>query len=460
MNTTDKKHKLLIISYHYPPAGGVGLPGAQRAVKFINYLDGFEIAVLTLQPEKYPNYIRQDFNRSLPIAGERIYRTSHIDIFRFFLGIRARLFKKNTPADSPLCESSNPPPFPGISKGSQEPSKFQKLKDLVHDLCYFPDPASPWIPKAVMKGLKIIKKDRPDIIFATGMPWSSLIIASLLHKLSGIPYVCDFRDPWTGNPYNASKGKMLDRWNTALEKFVVKNAAIICANTEPLRDQFYRRYPEIPPEKIQVLSNGYDPEDFKHISKPPDLPSEYLHLVHAGLLYGGRSPLPILTAIRELTTGREASGTKVKFTQIGTMLPAIQSLVAEYDQYGFFKDLGQTPYSQCLQHLATADILIIIQQGTETQVPSKLYDYLCLGRPILTITTRGGALWSLIEKYSFGDLFEPDDIEGLKEKIRAYSADKLYAGQLTADYRRRDEFNIKNITDKLSTIMTAVIRGD
>ena len=78
---------------------------------------------------------------------------------------------------------------------------------------------------------------------------------------------------------------------------------------------------------------------------------------------------------------------------------------------GVVKLLEQLPFNDCLTKLSEADILVIIQPGTKTQVLSKLYDYLCINRRILTITPTDGALGVMIREEKFGDLFAPEETE-------------------------------------------------
>lgn len=445
------KINLLLISYYYPPAGGVGLPGTQRAVKFVKYLESVNVSVLTLNPDSYPDFIAKDFHKPLPISREKIHTTQQTDIFKFVLGLRSRFRDKGQKLRHPAPSAAQAPlPAPVSFDAGKRRSLFQSLKDSFYDWCYFPDPASPWIFNAVARGMKIVKAEKTDVIFASGMPWSALIIAYLLHKFTGIPYICDFRDPWIGNPYHKSKGKIIDGFSGFLEARIVLNSTLLTANTEQLRLAFQQRYPSLGPDRIVVLSNGFDPEDFKLADLSAATPShEALKVVHAGFLYGARSPSPLLKAMGLLQEPGTAKET-VSFIQIGSMEPEIHAMLQPHLESGAAQNLGQVPYGECLSNLATADLLVIIQQGTDTQVPSKLYDYLCLNRPILTITSRNGALWTLVEQNNFGFIFEPHDVEGIAACLRACCLEKRREGRLTAEYPARQEFDVRGITAKLA----------
>jgi len=461
---SPENRKLLIASYYYPPAGGIGLPGCMRVVKFVKYLEGWDVDVLTVQPEKYPSFFKMDNNIELPIGSENVYRTSITDLFQGIIGMRD--FAKNILAGKSSGGSksedikSNGMPnstLPGVENRGIP----GKIKDFIHDACYFPDFASPWIPDALRSGLKIIRRNRPDIIFATGMPWSALIVANMLHRFTGVPYVCDFRDPWVGNPFHKSKGRFFDGMSKYFESTVVRKSALVTANTVPLKDQIAGRYPDLPIDRIMVLPNGYDPDDFEHlrVNGEDGHSKGELRLVHAGFLYGERNPIPILDAIKRNHETYRYGENAVQFVQIGSMEKNIEAIMSGYVESGYAKCLGQLPYRSCIETISRADVLIIIQQSTDTQIPSKIYEYISLDKPIITVTKAGGALWNLIERYEFGYLFEPEDVAAIGEKIHQLYDRKKAEGELKERYPRRADFDIRKICGKLSDSMVEICRA-
>jgi glycosyltransferase involved in cell wall biosynthesis len=455
--------KLLIVSYYYPPAGGIGLPGCMRVVKFVKYLQGWDVRVLTVRPERYPEFFRMDNRLPLPIKEEKIVRTSITDPFQGILRLRAvakGAWRSKEPAPPDPGSARGPEMSDAEARGGRERGAFGRLKDFVHDACYFPDFASPWIPDAVLSGVGTARKEKPDIIFATGMPWSALIVANLLHRLTGIPYVCDFRDPWIGNPFHQSKGRVFDRMHRHFEQSVVRRSALVTANTAPLRHRIASRYADVPEDRIMVLPNGYDPEDFPAVSSPEGTAeaAEGLTLVHAGFLYGERDPAPILEAIRQNRERYGHPGDPARFTQIGSVEKSIEERMRSHVEEGNAACLGQLPYRDCIEKLRAADVLVIIQQSTDTQIPSKIYEYVSLGKPILTITKSGGALWNLVRQYGFGDLFEPDETAKIGEKIHEYGMRKKREGTLKETYPRRTEFDVRNIAGRLSDAMRELCR--
>ncbi len=452
----------LFISYFYPPAGGSGLPGSQRSVKFVRYLQHVEsIYVLSVQPEYYPDNIQLNFNLPLPVQGEIIERTELHDRFQQAMEIRSRLkgWRRAGGHSSSVQDSGG---FNSVPVGNGT-SFAQRVKDFIFYAYYFPDPiAAPWLMPAVKAGLKLVRENKINVIFATGMPWTALVVGRLISKKTGIPFIADFRDPWLGNPFLKTKGKLLDWRERICERKIVEEAALVTANTEPLREEFVNRYPNVSADKIISLPNGFDSHDFDHLPASPlrnNKTPRKLILAHAGFLYGKRDPAPLLKALDLLCRHHPELADVVEFQQMG-------GITLEYDfakrfgaliDKGIVKLLGQLPYNDCLARLAEADILVIIQPGTKTQIPSKLYDYLCINRPILTITSPDGALGKMITETNFGALFSPEEEHLLMRKLVDLCRMKRDDKVMSADYPGREKFDVIHIARQLENKMKQIV---
>lgn len=451
--------KVLFVAYFYPPITSTGVPGAMRTIKFIRNLTNGDFHVLTRTPATAEEKSALS-HLSLPINNEKIYRVEGWDVFKFLLSLRARLKKTNTPGttDTPQVSISDNSVYKSAEpEHERQPSTSQKLKDFVYNLCYFPDQAGPWILPAYRKGKALVKENNIDAIFATGSPWSSLITGYLISKATGKPLIADFRDPWINNPFLLSKGKVLDQWSKSLEKKIIEHAAAVSLNTEPLRDEFISRYPHVPTERFFVMPNGFDESDFSGIDTSTQTKgSNKLTLCHAGFLYGVRDPAVLLNAIKIANTKLSAQHKKIRFQQIGDVELAydIRERYADMLADGSLVLETTRPYQQCLQALNKADWLVNVQPATKSQVPSKLYDYLAINRPILNITPEDGALGQLVKKHDLGKLFGFDDEEKLADALLDIAINPESYQDFTG-YKARPLFDYATIAANLSdTILT------
>jgi hypothetical protein len=449
------KRKILFVAYLYPPAGGKGLPGVQRSVKFVRYLSGLEKYVLTLQEDLYPEFFSTDNRVPLPIKDEKIIRIGTVDLFKVFLGGRQflrSLLRKS--GDSPPAPVS-PPQI--VSPVPANKNTFGKLKDFVSDVLTFPDYAYAWMVPAIRKGRKLVGPN--DVIFATGMPWTCLAVGWILKRLTGAKLIADFRDPWVNNPFATDKSLLKKTLERYTERKIVTAADIVSLNTQELRDDFVRRYPSLPAQKFVAMVNGYDAYDFRGIlQEDAGEKSDALWLTHGGLLYGLRDPKPILEAIAKLRKTNPELARKIRFRQMGdTRLNYdLKAFVAENSLEENYEDMGQVPFSEALRRMSLSDILVIIQQDTKTQIPSKIYEYIYLNKPILTIAQKDGALGNLIKTYEFGDIFEADDTDGLANYLMQKVQDKEN-GRAGAVYVHREKFDVRTITNRLETMINQII---
>ena len=445
-------YSALFIAYFYPPTESTGVPGCMRTLKFVRNLANGSCHVLTTKPSVAEE---QDSLRhvSLPANGEIIHRAGSLDVFRLLLLLRRRLRNavSSRTGDGDLSKVQS------VLRTSPEPEHaksrtgLQRVKDFIYDLCYFPDQAGPWILPAIIRGVRTVRKHNINVIFATGSPWSGLVSGYVISRLTGKPLIVDFRDPWMNNPFHQSKGKLLDDWSARLERRIVRHASAVSLNTYPLQSEFLQRYPDIPATKFFVMPNGFDPADFKDIEpEPRTTEGGTLRLCHAGFLYGVRDPAVLLEAIRKANTALTSLGKRITFRQIG-------DVNLGYDITERFSDLISNgslildrarPYKECLSALASADIVVNVPPGTRTQVPSKLYDYLAINKPILNITSPDGALGELVLSKQLGDLVSFDQEAELTELLIAYGkADypKSFPG-----YENRDEFSVSHISNALA----------
>jgi len=449
----QSKLKVLFIAYFFPPVDGGGIPGAMRILKFLRYLQA-EGYVLT---QKADVASQPDASIRCELPPERVVRAGTIDPFgqllKFQFWLKQSLRKRRHPEGS--TEVSSKAAVFADNSTTQQKSMAAKCKDFIYNLNYFPDQASVWILPALFAGRKLISRQKIDVIFATGSPWSSLVLGYLLSKLTRTPLIIDFRDPWINNPFHHTKGAFLDRLAAKIENRVIRHATFVSLNTEPLLEEFVSRYPELDKNKFIVLPNGFDEQDNTNQYVYAET-ADKLVIRHAGFLYGPRDPSVLLDAIQAVNQQAAAAKVPVRwvFEQIGA-LSLNYDIKERYQQMladGSFRIMQQVPYADCQRLLEQADLLVNIQPGTKTQVPSKIYDYLAVDRPILNITPHDGALGRMVKKYGLGACFDFNE----KQLLESYLYDKLISldWRTSERYEAKKYFSIKTVSEQLEAIFT------
>ena len=172
------------------------------------------------------------------------------------------------------------------------------LKNFVSQLFRFPDRQIGWYKFAVARAIGLIRGHKPDIIYTSGNPWTTHLVGYTLSRLFNKPWVADFRDPWTENPYKEQRHKLFEKMDQYLESRVVRQSSCVICNTKPLLNKMRKMYCSHDPKKFVHISNGFLAPLFEGLEY--DKYDMRLVITHAGTLYSKRSPLSLLQAVSNL----------------------------------------------------------------------------------------------------------------------------------------------------------------
>jgi glycosyltransferase involved in cell wall biosynthesis len=409
-----KTHRVLMIAYFLPPKASVG---NLRTLKFIKYLPtyGWTPKVLSIKPSKNET-LDSSLEEDIPKDTE-VYRTNSHELFL------NKLFSK-----------------------------------IHHDYHWFilPDPHIGWLPSAVKFSLSICKKDNVDIIYTTSPPNSTNLIGLIVKKLTNIPLVIDFRDPWTQNPgYKNYPTDVHRRVDEFLEHLVSKNANRIVFNTPPNLIDFIKKYPDIPLEKCKVITNGYDSDDFRNLKLQQN---EKFTITYTGSLYGER---PFFMGLSQVLKEKPNIRSDIKIVFAGRH-PWIKYQIDEFGLQDVVEIKGYIPYKKNLQIMMDSDVLLLTQlppsPGVERWCPNKLFEYLATGKPILGIIPKGFAR-DLLESSSSSIIVDYNDLDGIKKAIcllyDRYKEKELIPTSLD----ELDRYDRKKLTHELASLFNEIIQS-
>lgn len=451
----ERKKRLLMVCYHFPPSTAVG---GIRAAKFAKFLPdfGWEPIILTVPPEAN----QKAGNNLNPLIA------NGLDIHRVALwpGLRQIYLRLTGKSGTDISrkestfidQKSKARPTP-----EQGESLLARLRRYIFSIMWLPDDVQGWYPPATRAGLRLIRKGGIDAILSSGPPWTPHWIAYRLSRRSGLPCLIDFRDPWTRNPWKrkfvvSEFSQRAERW---MERKVVRQAARIVCNTEPLRKSFLECYPDTPAERFVTITNGYDPQDYQDLDvSPPSGGHGGLTIAYAGNLYGARNPEPLFKALKNLLDQDWPGARDCRIRFIGTRVETqIKGQAEEVGIAGQVEFVPALPRRECLKELARAHVLLLLQPGAQLQVPAKVFEYIQLRRPILVLAGRG-ATQELIDRMEAGTVIEPENIEGVTKALGRLLDDHrqgvlLNAGQ-QKEYR---ELHFSTLTGRLAEVLNAMV---
>ena len=369
------KRRVLLIAYHYPPVKVSS--GIQRTLKFSAYLreNGWEPMVLTISPRAY-EHISNDQMAEIP-ARMVVERAFVLDTSRH------------------------------LSIGNRYPGWMAQ-----------PDRWVSWLPGAVWRGMAMIRRYRPSIIMSTYPIATAHLIGLSLQRLSGLPWIADFRDSVTEPGYPREPATW--RIHRRLEGAIIRRCARAVFTTEGTRQMYAERYSEKPASNWSVIENGFDEENFRDAEsgfepKPLGQPDQ-LTLVHSGILYPQeRDPKPFFAALRALKDSGEISAARLQIVLRATGSDELYwPLLRELGLEDIVKLAPAVSYRDALREMLQADGLLLFQASMcNHQIPAKLYEYLRAGRPIFTLTDPTGNTASSLRAAGAKDIVNIADVNDI-----------------------------------------------
>jgi|SRR5579864_5664679 len=256
-----------------------------------------------------------------------------------------------------------------------------------------------WVPEIFAEAETIAKRGAVAAIYSTSPPISGHILGMLLKLRTGKTWVADFQDPFAGNPFD--RAAVSTRcYCQCLQRILFKYADHLIANTDQVAEFWVRQYPWTQ-TKVSTIWNGYDPGET--IPQPSDKPERPLTLLHAGDLYGARTPVPLLTCLTRLVKAGAVRSEELLIKLVGPIEPHIYSDLEKFEELKAGRcleyDGSLVPRNRALQLMASAAGLLLLDmnaQGAALQVPAKLYDYARVQKPILAFTASGSPSESIL----------------------------------------------------------------
>jgi hypothetical protein len=281
-----------------------------------------------------------------------------------------------------------------------------------------------WSLKAAALCRNIMRNNPRDrfVLFSTYPPLGALLTGLLVSMRERIPWIADFRDPLGIGMGEAHVSGWMQFWNRRLESSVFRRASTVVANVDGAADMWRKRYPSAS-AKLQVIYNGFDPDEAPRARDIPDRQRKLI--VHAGGLYHGRSPQILIESLSRLraTGAPEALTASIRLigdfdAKVGLTTPPYQQAQNE----GWLELRPAVPRSEALRVLEEADGLLLVQPQTDVQVPGKLFEYICIGRPVLAVVPRDSAVERILQSsgIAYRCLYPTDDQQSADRKLLEY----------------------------------------
>lgn len=366
-----------MIAYHFPPVHGS--TGVLRTLKFARYLreHDWEPLVLSVHPRAYE---RVDDGQLAETAGMVVRRAFALDTRRH------------------------------LSLAGHYPRSLA-----------LPDRWTSWWWGAVPAGWAMIARFKPAVLWSTFPIATAHKIGVTLQRLSGIPWVADFRDSMTEDRY--PEDPVVRRACRRIEKETMRRCRYATFTAASAVAMYAARYPDTPPDHLRLIENGYDEEDFASLAAdgPPHRPGGPLTLLHSGILYPSeRDPTSFFDALARMRAGGEIAPETLRVIFRATAHDNLYGPILAARGLGdIVQLLPAVGYRDALREMMAGDALLLLQASNcNHQIPAKLYEYLRARRPIIGLTDPAGDTASVLRRAGVTTIAPLDNTDAIVALLR------------------------------------------
>jgi glycosyltransferase involved in cell wall biosynthesis len=424
--------KVLILTYYWPPSGG---PGVQRWLKFVKYLPdlGYEPIIVTVDPGKATYPVTDESLLSEVPADLQVIRTATREPYGLYKKFSGR---KQVPYSGFTNESSS--------------GFFSKVSRFIRGNLFVPDARIGWNSFAIEKAAEIIREHKIEVLITTSPPHSTQLAGLELKKMfPEIRWIADLRDPWTDIFYY---NKMLHlphirKKDQKLEKSVLRNADAVVTVSDFISRIFSEKPGADCKDKVHVITNGYDPEDFLKPSVKPD--PAYFTIAYVGTISDEYFLSGFINAFEKVV---DKPGSKARIMFTGNISNRWKEpLENKFGNSVYFS--GHVDHHEAVKRMQMADMLLLVIPDiaqNEGIITGKLFEYLAASRPILGIGPLTGDAAMVLEKTATGKMFSYNDHENISAFILQYA---LKEKEWLPDQDQINNFSRKVQTEKLVQVM-------
>lgn len=427
---SNGQRPFLLISFFYPPFQAVGALRVSKLSKLLPRY-GWRPTILTVANDTNPATM------PLEVPEHWVHRTRMLDVN----ALPKLILGKQRIAEQGFWNLGPSPRVRLLGKAGR----------LYRNLVNFPDGQIGWFPSALRRGAALVRSERPALIYSSAMPATSHLVAATLARRFGVPWIAEFRDPWTDNP-NYERPPALAALERRLETRTMSIARHIVSVTPEMVERLTRRF-DLPGD---LIPNGFDPEDA--VSGVP-LTAAFT-MTFTGMVYPGKQSLrPLFDALVALRrVGEVPAGFLVRLVGRHVRALADEAAAAGLDE--LVAVLPQASRGEALRLQAESTVLLLplwTNENLGSWYPAKMFEYMGARRPILAIGPWRNEAARLLSKRGAG--WVGSNTEEMVPLLRRWFADyrrggaaAVLPGTLLEDFRReRSAERLARVFDQVAS---------
>jgi len=425
--------KVLIITYYWPPSGGSGV---QRWLKFVKYFNEFGIEPIIYTVDN-PDYAIKDKSLQSDIPEGTVVLKQ--PIWEPYNMAKFLSKKKNNAASTGFL--------------TKRKSVGGKITNYIRANYFIPDARMFWVKPSVKFLKKYLASNKVDAIVSSGPPHSLHLIALQLKKDLNLPWLSDFRDPWTDIDYlhQLPLTEKSKRKHSKLEKEVLNHSDAVVVVGETMRQNYLDEN-----ENTLVITNGYDQGPFdSHSDVKRDIE---FSITHIGLMNEDRNPTVLWKVLSNLCKADKDFSDALRIRLIGKVSELVLAEIEEFGLSKNFELVEYLPHEEVLKYQRKSQVLLLAVNNVDSAkgiITGKIFEYLISKRPIIAIAPIDGDLAEIIKETKSGDVIDFEDKTILEVVIK-----KLYTkykdGNLEINSQNVSQFHRKQLTEKMAQVLKSI----
>lgn len=423
--------RVLIISYYWPPAGGGGV---QRWLKMTKYLPEFGWTPIIYTPS----------NGESPVEDQSLLKEVHpqVEVIQSPIWEPYGFYKKFT------GKKKSEKVYSGFINDKKE-SFTQKLSVFIRGNFFIPDARKFWIKPGAKFLSDYLSKNKVDAIISTGPPHTTHLIANAVAQKNDIPWIADFRDPWTNIDFydQLRLTSWADKKHRRLEQLVLKNATKIITVSQHWSEDFKK----LSNREVEVIRNGFDHADFGQNTHQLD---KKFSICHIGSMNKDRNP-DTLWKVLARKTKDQTFADKLVIKLIGQVDHSILQSIEQHGLTPYLQNIAFMPHSDAITELEKSQVLLLPINDTPNSlgvVPGKIYEYLGARRPVIGIGPLQGDSAAILADSGAGKMFDYSDETSMTTYV-----DDLFNQYLTGNLSVAEgeimKYSRKNMAKKYSELL-------
>jgi glycosyltransferase involved in cell wall biosynthesis len=454
-------HRLLYIALDFPPLNS---SGTYRNTKFVKYLPqfGWQPIVVTLdwQNTQTDDPLDETLLKEIPIETPVIRWPHYHPVVRLYRSLAHARRRNQSLSDTSILAEVTHDERPRSSLYKLARSIYHAALTPIGDMFFY------WSLRMLPRCIDAARRHRVEAIYVSMSPWTLGILGVLLQGVLRLPLIVDFRDYWTMWAVKQVR-PIRDRLDARVERWILRHAdRIICVH-QAMADDFERMEPACR-GKCRVITNGYDPDDFRGSTdfslctsdKQANAQTEVCatQLTHTGIAWG-EAAQPLLDALAQLQ--RQTAKLNLQVNFIGGLPPSKLQFIHEHQLDSLVRVQKRVSHHEAIEHILAADVLLLLLVGNEggrKWYPGKLFEYMYAGRPVLAVAPEG-ITTRLLREAGVGVVVEPHDIGRLNTTLADMATDVNAFRQTHyhPDQRLIERFNRVVLTQTLASVFDEVL---